>query len=161
MKNITITLTNSKARKQATLKGTTTNRATTSQPSANHQPTSKEECIKNLKSVKEVEEGLPPQLFDPVLKSLSKHYTENGFGPIFPKTADTLLYLAEAYTEGWVIMAIEKAGKLGKRNLGYTEGILKGWVSDGGPDKGNPTNGKSSNNNGQPQEDYSDIGLSF
>ncbi len=78
-----------------------------------------------------------PQLpTDELLKRLSKQHFDNGFGPIFPKSADTLLHFAEVYTEDWTMQAIEKAGKLGKRNLGYVEGILKGWISDGGPNTG-------------------------
>ena len=76
---------------------------------------------------------LPPQLNNLNLKRISKVYQENGFGMIYPKAGQDLLDLVDNYTIEWVELAMEKAGKLGKRNTGYVEGILKGWKSDGQP----------------------------
>jgi phage replication O-like protein O len=76
---------------------------------------------------------LPPLLNDDNLKRISKAYTDNGFGNLFPNAGQALLELTDEYTIEWVEMALKKAGELGKRNVRYVEGILKGWQADGQP----------------------------
>ena len=75
----------------------------------------------------------PPLMNDENLKRISKAYKDNGFGILFPNAGQTLLELADEYTIEWVELAMEKAGKMGKRNVAYVEGILKGWEREGQP----------------------------
>ena len=75
----------------------------------------------------------PPLMNDENLKRISKAYKDNGFGILFPNAGQTLLELADEYTIKWVELAMEKAGKMGKRNVAYVEGILKGWEREGQP----------------------------
>ena len=76
---------------------------------------------------------LPPLMNDENLKRISKAYKDNGFGVLFPNAGQTLLEFADQYTIEWVEMALQKAAMLGKRNIAYVEGILKGWERDGQP----------------------------
>ena len=78
-------------------------------------------------------DNLPPLMNDENLKRISKAYKDNGFGILFPNAGQALLELADEYTIEWVELAMEKAGKMGKRNVAYVEGILKGWKSEGQP----------------------------
>jgi len=78
-------------------------------------------------------DNLPPLMNDENLKRIAKAYKDNGFGILFPNAGQALLELADEYTIEWVELAMEKAGKMGKRNVAYVEGILKGWKSDGQP----------------------------
>ena len=64
---------------------------------------------------------------DEIFKRAAQAYQNNGFGSIYPGTVDN------DYTIEWLEMAFKKAAELGKRNLAYVEGILKGWKSDGQP----------------------------
>lgn len=81
-----------------------------------------------------VDKGTPPLLNDENLKRIAKAYKDNGFGAMIPPNAGKdLLDMADEYSIVWVEMAMERAGKLGKRNIAYVEGILKGWQSDGEP----------------------------
>ena len=75
----------------------------------------------------------PPLMNDENLKRISKAYKDNGFGILFPNAGQALLELADEYTIEWVELAMEKAGKMGKRNVAYVEGILKGWEREGQP----------------------------
>jgi phage replication O-like protein O len=75
----------------------------------------------------------PPLMNDENLKRISKAYKDNGFGVLFPNAGQTLLEFADQYTIEWVEMALQKAAMLGKRNIAYVEGILKGWERDGQP----------------------------
>lgn len=75
----------------------------------------------------------PPLMNDENLKRISKAYKDNGFGILFPNAGQALLELADEYTIKWVELAMEKAGKMGKRNVAYVEGILKGWEREGQP----------------------------
>jgi len=78
-------------------------------------------------------DNLPPLMNDENLKRIAKAYKDNGFGILFPNAGQALLDLADEYTVEWVELAMEKAGKMGKRNVAYVEGILKGWKSEGQP----------------------------
>ena len=88
----------------------------------------------NKENIKESSSSsLPPLMNDENLKRISKAYKDNGFGILFPNAGQALLELADEYTIEWVELAMEKAGKMGKRNVAYVEGILKGWKSEGQP----------------------------
>jgi phage replication O-like protein O len=90
----------------------------------------------NKENIKESSSSInnpPPLMNDENLKRISKAYKDNGFGILFPNAGQALLKLADEYTIEWVELAMEKAGKMGKRNVAYVEGILKGWESDGQP----------------------------
>jgi DnaD/phage-associated family protein len=90
----------------------------------------------NKENIKESSSSInnpPPLMNDENLKRISKAYKDNGFGILFPNAGQTLLELADEYTIEWVELAMEKAGKMGKRNIAYVEGILKGWKSEGQP----------------------------
>ena len=89
----------------------------------------------NKENIKESSsrDNLPPLMNDENLKRISKAYKDNGFGILFPNAGQALLELADEYTIEWVELAMEKAGKMGKRNVAYVEGILKGWKNDGQP----------------------------
>lgn len=91
--------------------------------------------IKNKENIKESSsrDELPPLMNDENLKRIAKAYKDNGFGILFPNAGQALLELADEYTIEWVELAMEKAGKMGKRNVAYVEGILKGWESEGQP----------------------------
>lgn len=78
-------------------------------------------------------DNLPPLMNDENLKRIVKAYKDNGFGILYPNAGQALLELADEYTIEWVELAMEKAGKMGKRNIAYVEGILKGWKNDGQP----------------------------
>lgn len=80
-----------------------------------------------------VDKGLPPLLDNKNLKRISTAYKNNGFGNMFPNAGQSLLEFADQYTIEWVEMALQKAAMLGKRNIAYVEGILKGWERDGQP----------------------------
>ena len=87
----------------------------------------------NIKESSSSIDNLPPLMNDENLKRIAKAYKDNGFGILFPNAGQALLELADEYTIEWVELAMEKAGKMGKRNVAYVEGILKGWKSDGQP----------------------------
>ena len=87
----------------------------------------------NIKESSSSIDNLPPLMNDENLKRIAKAYKDNGFGILFPNAGQALLELADEYTIEWVELAMEKAGKMGKRNIAYVEGILKGWKSDGQP----------------------------
>lgn len=89
----------------------------------------------NKENIKESSsrDNLPPLMNDENLKRIAKAYKDNGFGILFPNAGQALLELADEYTIEWVELAMEKAGKMGKRNVAYVEGILKGWKSEGQP----------------------------
>lgn len=89
----------------------------------------------NKENIKESSsrDNLPPLMNDDNLKRISKAYKDNGFGILFPNAGQALLELADEYTIEWVELAMEKAGKMGKRNVAYVEGILKGWEREGQP----------------------------
>lgn len=87
----------------------------------------------NIKESSSSIDNLPPLMNDENLKRIAKAYKDNGFGILFPNAGQALLELADEYTIEWVELAMEKAGKMGKRNVAYVEGILKGWKNDGQP----------------------------
>jgi phage replication O-like protein O len=90
----------------------------------------------NKENIKESSSSInnpPPLMNDENLKRISKAYKDNGFGILFPNAGQALLELADEYTIEWVELAMEKAGKMGKRNVAYVEGILKGWEREGQP----------------------------
>jgi phage replication O-like protein O len=87
----------------------------------------------NIKESSSSRDNLPPLMNDENLKRISKAYKDNGFGVLFPNAGQTLLEFADQYTIEWVEMALQKAAMLGKRNIAYVEGILKGWERDGQP----------------------------
>lgn len=87
----------------------------------------------NIKESSSSIDNLPPLMNDENLKRIAKAYKDNGFGILFPNAGQALLELADEYTIEWVELAMEKASKMGKRNVAYVEGILKGWKSDGQP----------------------------
>jgi phage replication O-like protein O len=90
----------------------------------------------NKENIKESSSSInnpPPLMNDENLKRISKAYKDNGFGVLFPNAGQALLELADEYTIEWVELAMEKAGKMGKRNVAYVEGILKGWEREGQP----------------------------
>ena len=99
-------------------------------PTADEMP--KESIIESIK-VSGIE---TPPIYDENLKRISKAYSENGFGMIYPNAGQAFLDLAEQYTIQWVELAMKKAGELNKRNVRYVEGILKGWKADGQPNMG-------------------------
>jgi phage replication O-like protein O len=87
----------------------------------------------NIKESSSSINNLPPLMNDENLKRIAKAYKDNGFGILFPNAGQALLELADEYTIEWVELAMEKAGKMGKRNIAYVEGILKGWEREGQP----------------------------
>ena len=60
-----------------------------------------------------------------------RFYENEGFGTISGFSKDLLDDLVDNYSEAWLIEAMKKAVVLGKRNLGYVEGILKNWRANG------------------------------
>ena len=87
----------------------------------------------NIKESSSSRDNLPPLMNDENLKRIVKAYKDNGFGILYPNAGQALLELADEYTIEWVELAMEKAGKMGKRNVAYVEGILKGWEREGQP----------------------------
>lgn len=55
----------------------------------------------------------------------------NGFGLINLYTSERLIELSETYTEDWLMEALDIAIDNNKRNIGYTEAILKRWQTEG------------------------------
>lgn len=74
---------------------------------------------------------------DETFKRAAQAYQNNGFGSIYPGTVNKIEQLYTDYTVEWLELAFKKAAELGKRNLAYVEGILKGWKSEGQPNMGN------------------------
>jgi DnaD/phage-associated family protein len=71
---------------------------------------------------------------------------ESNIGQLTPAISDRMKILIKEHPPDWIIEAIEKATRMEKRNLGYVEGILKGWKAEG---KGNEHfTGKSRGNQG-------------
>lgn len=119
----------------------------------------KESKVKESKVV--VNNDLPPQLKDENLKQIAEAYQNNGFGILYPNQAETLLEFAEQYTVEWVVMALEKAANMGKRNIAYVKGILKGWQADGQPNM-RIGEGRNRHDKGWNTDDqYADIGLTL
>lgn len=58
-------------------------------------------------------------------------FENNGFGTINITTKEMIVNLIETYSGEWTLEAIEIAVKSNKRNLGYVEGILKKFKSEG------------------------------
>ena len=58
-------------------------------------------------------------------------FQNNGFGLINQGTKDTLIELTDTYSNSWVLESMDIAVTNNKRNLGYVNGILKKWQSEG------------------------------
>ncbi|OMF70474.1 DnaD domain-containing protein [Paenibacillus glucanolyticus] len=58
-------------------------------------------------------------------------FENEGFGTISSMTSELLGDLIDTYSERWVCEAMKISVKKGKRNLGFVEGILKNWKTDG------------------------------
>lgn len=103
-------------------------------PTGSEKATQEKKIFKeNIKESSSSIDNLQPLMNDENLKRIAKAYKDNGFGILFPNAGQALLELADEYTIEWVELAMEKAGKMGKRNVAYVEGILKGWEREGQP----------------------------
>jgi DnaD/phage-associated family protein len=79
-----------------------------------------------------------------VLKTLSSNennstsavfsYYQNNIAMLVPSSRDEIGELMTAYSEDWIIEAIDIAVKANKRNLRYIRGILKKWGESGKQD---------------------------
>ncbi|MCG7406747.1 DnaD domain protein [Paenibacillus sp. ACRRX] len=65
------------------------------------------------------------------IQNAFRMFEQEGFGTLSPITSERLGDIVDTYGERWVHEAMKKAVVRGKRNLGYVEGILKNWRSDG------------------------------
>jgi predicted phage replisome organizer len=74
---------------------------------------------------------------------------ENNIGLLSPLISERIKLLTTEYSADWILEAISKATRLEKRNLGYVEGILKGWKRDGKGNGGNGHNGEHKEHDAQ------------
>lgn len=95
--------------------------------------------VKNLKNDKNVinisttttEGEIPNPFIEESIPNPFKLFESEGFGTISSITADKLGDMIDTYSERWVVEAMKIAVLRGKRTLGYVEGILKGFKSEG------------------------------
>lgn len=66
-----------------------------------------------------------------------KLFESEGFGTISMTIGDRIRTMCEEYGDRWVCEAMKKAVVAGKRNLGYVDGILKRFKSEGVDDPWN------------------------
>lgn len=77
---------------------------------------------------------------------------ESNIGALTPHICDRLKELIKEHPPDWIKEAIEKSTRLEKRNLGYVEGILKGWKQEGKNNARTQVNaGNPGRNNQKPQ----------
>jgi DNA replication protein len=65
---------------------------------------------------------------------------EQNIGPLTPLIADRLRDVEQTYPEEWIDEAIEIAVGRNRRNIGYVEGILRRWRTEGRAADGTQTN---------------------
>jgi len=61
-----------------------------------------------------------------------REFEANGFGTINANVKEMLLALLDEYSKEWILEAFKIAVKNNKRTLGYVEGILQNWKTQGG-----------------------------
>lgn len=67
----------------------------------------------------------------PSVPDAFRMFENEGFGTISDVTKQHINEFIQDYTERWLCEALKKAVLAGKRNLGYVQGILKRWKSEG------------------------------
>lgn len=92
------------------------------------------------------------------LAEVFKVYSDNIHPVSGEIEADRLIELLKQFGKTWMIAAVNRAVLRNKRSLGYIEGILKGWDTNGFDDGEANGNGKHANSRGSSKSNGSPKG---
>jgi DnaD/phage-associated family protein len=110
----------------------------------------RDKSIDNRERVVEIDDSTTTTTTDADMSAVMQTYSDN-IHPVTGKIeADRLVEILTRFGKTWVIAAIDRAVVRNKRSLGYIEGILKGWGTNGFDNGEASKHGQRSSGNHKP-----------